>query len=60
MADDAPDAPELPDVPKNLFITTRPTDEFGPAGHFVELSPKDAKAAGDAVETPTPEQLALR
>ena len=52
------EADAAPPVPENL--TTRLTEDLGPAGHFVELDADAAKAREDDVVVPSSDQLALR
>lgn len=53
--------PSAQSEPKMIRLTVAPSDEFGPAGRFVDLTAAELAAApADVLVEPTPEQLALR
>lgn len=53
--------PAAKEAPKSPWLVALTTDEYGPAGRFVELTEEDARSAPDGVLVKPPrEQLALR
>jgi len=51
--------PSPPTVETSPWLTTGPSDEFGPTGHIVMLTEDAARAAPEGLLiAPTPEQLA--
>ena len=57
----APEPAAPAEAPKTPWLTTEPSEAFGPAGSFVDLTKAESDAAPKGVLVkPTADQLALR
>ena len=55
------DKPVATPAPREVWLTARTSEAFGPKGRFVPLTAAEAATADEGVLTrPTPEQLAQR